>query len=137
MTYFQIIKKHKNMIGGIAIALVILMCMPFFTIYAIDTMSGGESQMGARTVDNTETTDYDDDYYIEGEPDLPTGAMPIGEPTIGGYVSNSFLSFVSTLGYSINGWYYYMEDYMLPNGQIVKYHIWANYEHDVTFYHKR
>ena len=58
MTCFQIIKKHKNMIGGIAIALVILMCMPFFTTYAIDTMSDWRSNDSAKlyTVTTVVTT---------------------------------------------------------------------------------
>ena len=79
----------------------------------------------------------DDDYYIKGEPDIPVGAMPIGLPTIGGYVSNSFLNHVVSLGYPDTNWYYYMQDYRLPNGQLVKYHIWANDYLDIVFYHKR
>ena len=78
-----------------------------------------------------------DDYYIEGEPDLPVGAMPEGSPTIGGYVSASFLDFVLSIGYPDTDWYYYMQDYRLPNGKLVKYHIWANDELDLMFHHRR
>ena len=78
-----------------------------------------------------------DDYYIEGEPDIPMGAMPVGDSVIGNYVSLSFLSFVVGLGYPDTGWYYYMQDYRLPNGQLVKYHIWANDYLDIVFYHRR
>ncbi len=77
------------------------------------------------------------DYYIEGEPDLPVGAMPEGAPVIRGYVSASFLNFVVGLGYSDTNWYYYMQNYRLPNGQLVKYHIWANDYIDIVFHHRR
>ena len=78
-----------------------------------------------------------DNYYIEGEPDIPMGAMPVGDSVIGNYVSQSFLSFVVGLGYPDTGWYYYMQDYRLPNGQLVKYHIWANDSLDIVFHHRR
>ena len=81
--------------------------------------------------------EYNDDYYIEGEPELPVGAMPVGDPTIGSHVSASFLNFVVGLGYPNTKWYYYMQDYRLPNGQLVKYHIWANDDLDIVFHHRR
>ena len=31
-----------------------------------------------------------DDYYIEGEPDIHMGAMPVGDSVIGSYVSGVF-----------------------------------------------
>lgn len=87
----------------------------------------------------TSCGDYDDDeYYIQGEPEIPVGAMLIGEPTVGSYVSESFLIFIVGQGYSSDGWYYYMENYRMPNGQIIKYHIWSNDDESYpTYYHKR
>ena len=98
-------------------------------VVVADVNLGGEDELQPMVAGSC------DNYYLQGEPTIPTGAVLIGEPTIGNYVSNSFLDHVSGLGYSTDGWYYYMENYRMPNGQIVKYHIWANDYHDVTFYH--
>lgn len=50
----KFLKENKNYIKAIALALVILMCTPFLTLNAIETMSGGRSMevtTGATTSD--------------------------------------------------------------------------------------
>lgn len=110
MTYFQIIKKHKNMIGGIAIALVILMFMPVFTTYAIDTMSDGKCKGGAvnYAVTTAETTGELEQYdSFEDMYDSVIGTTMVSDPVKQGnwtIVSGSgiYLKYNYDAGY---GWY--------------------------------
>ena len=126
------IKTQKTRIATLLLVLVTLFTALFIPINAVepDTSENvGVEEITPRAANNS-------CYYIMGEPEIPTGAI-LEEETIGDYVSDSFLNYVDSLGYSTDGWYYYMQNYRLPNGQLFKYHIWANDSYDVTFYHRR
>ena len=143
----NLFKTSKRSIAAI-LTLCILLGIAGTCVYAASVMPEENTVVTEKTTVSAEETTQelvpvmanqcgDNDYYIEGEPYLPVGAMPIGDPVIGGYVSASFLSFVVGLGYPDTNWYYYMQDYRLPNGQLVKYHIWANDYLDIVFHHRR
>ena len=123
----NIFKTSKRSIAAI-LTLCILLGIAGTCVYAVSAMPEENPTATEKTIQELvpvmASGCENDDYYIEGEPDIPTGAMPEGDSVIGNYVSLSFLSFVVGLGYPDTGWYYFMQDYRLPNGQLVKYHIY-------------
>ena len=61
----KFLKENKNYIKAVALALVILMCTPFITLNAIETMSGGRSMevtTGATTTGTYQFKDLDAAY---------------------------------------------------------------------------
>ena len=132
--------KTNKIISFLLVIQLILMCTFIPSVMATDTLeeslivSEKNDELMPMAANNCEN---EDGYYIEGEPEIPVGAMPVGDSVIGSYVSSSFLNYVVARNYPADGWYYYMQDYRLPNGQLIKYHIWANDSCDATFYHVR